>query len=38
VVVPAAAEQASLVQMNVGIDEAGQSEFAADLDLGRLAG
>ncbi len=37
-VVPAAAEQARLVQMNMRIDEAGQSEPAADVDLGRLAG
>ena len=37
-VVPAAAEQAGLVEMDMGIDEAGQGEPAADIDLGRLAG
>ena len=37
VVMPAAAEQAGFIQMDVGIDEAGQGQFAADLDLGRLA-
>ena len=37
-VVPAAAEQAGFVEMNMGIDEAGQRQFAADLDLGRFAG
>ncbi len=37
-VVPAAAEQAGLVEVDVGVDEAGQSEPAADVDLGRLAG
>ena len=37
-VVPAAAEQAGLVEMDMGVDEAGQGEPAADIDLGRLAG
>ena len=37
-VVPAAAEQAGLVEMNMGVDEAGQGEPAADIDLGRFAG
>ncbi len=36
-VMPAAAEQAGFIQINVGIHEAGQGQFAADLDLGRLA-
>ncbi len=35
-IVPAAAEQARLVEMDVGVDEAGQSELAADVDLGRV--
>ena len=37
-VVPTAAEQAGLVEVDVRIDEAGQSEPAADVDLGCLAG
>jgi hypothetical protein len=37
-VVPAAAEQAGLVEVDVGVDETGQGEPAADVDLGRLAG
>ena len=37
-VVPAAAEQAGLVEVDVGVDEAGQGEPAADLDFGRFAG
>ena len=37
-VMPAAAEQAGLVEMDVGIDEAGEGELAADLDFGRVAG
>ena len=37
-VVPAAAEQAGLVEMDVGVDEAGQRQLAADLDFGRVAG
>ena len=37
-VVPAAAEQAGLVEMDVGVDEAGQREPAADVDLGGFAG
>ncbi|MFK4498202.1 hypothetical protein ABIF86_002493 [Bradyrhizobium japonicum] len=38
VIVPAAAEQASLVEMDVGIDEPGQGEAPADIDLDGLAG
>ncbi len=38
VVVAAAAEQAGLVEVDVGVDEAGQGEPAADIDLGRLTG
>ena len=37
-VVPATAEQAGLVEMNMGVDETGQGEPAADVDLGRFAG
>ena len=37
-VVPAAAEQAGLVEMDMRVDETGQGEPAADIDLGRLAG
>ena len=37
-VVPAAAEQAGLVEVNMRVDETGQGKPAADLDLGRLAG
>ena len=37
-VVAAAAEQAGLVEMDMGVDEAGQHQPAADVDLGRLAG
>src|SRR3954471_18712997 len=37
-VMATAAEQAGLVEMNVGIDEAGEREFATDLDFGRVAG
>src|SRR6267142_3819859 len=37
-IVPAAAEQAGLVQVNMGIDKAGQGELAADVDLGSFAG
>ena len=37
-VVPAAAEQTGLVEMDMRVDEAGQGEPAADIDLGRLAG
>ena len=37
-VVPATAEQAGLVEVDVGVDEAGQGEPAADIDLGRFAG
>ena len=37
-VVPATAEQAGLVEMNMGVDETGQREPAADVDLGRFAG
>jgi len=37
-VVPAAAQQAGLVEVDVGVDEAGQGEPAADIDLGRLTG
>ena len=37
-VVAAAAKQAGLVEVDVGVDEAGQGEPAADVDLGRLAG
>ena len=33
VVVPAAAEQAGLVEMDVGIDKAGKHQPAADIDL-----
>ena len=36
-VVAAAAEQAGLVEMDVGVDEAGQHQPAAGVDLGRLA-
>ncbi len=38
VIVPAAAEQAGLVEMDVGVDEAGQGEAPADIDLDGLAG
>ncbi len=38
VVVAAAAEQAGLVEMDVGVDEAGQGQAAAGVDLDRLAG
>ena len=37
-IVPAAAEQAGLVEMDMGVDEAGQRQLAADIDLGRIAG
>ena len=37
-VVAAAAEQAGLVEMDMGVDETGQHQLAADVDLGRLAG
>ena len=36
-VMPAAAEQAGLVEMDVGVDEARQHQPAGDIDLGRLA-
>ena len=34
---PAAAEEAGLVEMDVGVDEAGQGEVAAEIDLDRFA-
>ena len=37
-VVPAAAEQAGLVEVNMRVDKAGQGKPAADIDLGCLAG
>lgn len=36
--VPAAFEQARLVEMDVGVDEAGQGQPPPDIDLDRLAG
>ena len=38
VIVPAAFEQAGLVEMDVSVDEAGQGQSAADVDLDRVAG
>src|SRR5215216_3664013 len=35
---PSAAEQAGLVEMDMRVDEAGQGEPAADIDLGPFAG
>ncbi len=37
-IVPAAAEQARLVEMDVGVDKAGKHQPAAGVDLGRFAG
>ncbi|MGY3507580.1 hypothetical protein ACVIQY_000555 [Bradyrhizobium sp. USDA 3051] len=37
VIMPAAAEQAGLVEMDVAVDEAGQGEASADIDFGGLA-
>ena len=38
VIVPAAAQQARLVEMDVAVDEAGQGEAPADIDFDSLAG
>ena len=36
--VPATLEQAGLVEMDVGVDEAGQGQPSAEIDLDGLAG